>query len=225
MQEIFAQEFERHGGQVLEVLEYPEGTQDFSGFIERVMTLEPAAVYLAAYAEDVGQMVIGLTAAGFPGNRILTTHAFASPLILEEVGEPARGVLLTAPLFEADADGEPIKSFVTAFGEKYNDAPDVWAAHGYDALNVLVEAIPSTFRTASDFRGGMRNIEDYPGVAGAVRFDEKGDVGKFPHVYQVTGDGLRDYEIDLAKQKEELMEQLRALREKRRRAQMQSNDG
>ena len=223
VQEIFKKEFERNGGQVLDVLEFPEGTQDFSGLMARVQTLEPASVYLAAYAEDVARLVIGLREIGFEG-RILTTHAFASPIVLEEVGEPARGVLLTGPQFEVDEEGEPIKSFVTAFGEKYNDAPDVWAAHGFDSVNVLVEAIPAKFRTASDFRGGMRSIEDYPGVAGVVRFDEKGDVGKFPHVYQVTGDGLRDYEIDIAKQKEELMEQLRALREKRRRAQMQQDN-
>ena len=98
---------------------------------------------------------------------------------------------LTAPFFEVDAEGEPIKSFVDAFAAKFNDAPDVWSAHGYDAMMVLVEAIPSPFRTASDFRRGMKGIEDYPGVAGFVRFDERGDVSKFPRVYQVTKDGLR----------------------------------
>ena len=170
-------------------------------------------------------MVTELRASGFPGNRILTTHAFASPTILEQVGDPARGVLLTGPLFDVDSEGEPVKSFVDAFAAKYADAPDVWSAHGYDAMNVLIEAIPDPFRTASDFRGGMRQIEDYPGVAGSIRFDEKGDVSKFPHVYQVTGDAmLRDYEIDIAEEKEKLMEQLRALREERRRKQMQQGN-
>jgi len=207
----------------MEVLEFPDGLQDYSGLVERVNTLEPAAVYLAGYAEEVAQLVSAIRGSGYEG-RILTTHAFASPAILEQVGEPARGVLLTGPQFEVDAEGEPIKSFVTAFGEKFNDAPDVWAAHGYDAMNVLVEAIPDPFRTASDFRTGMRQIEDYPGVAGNVRFDEKGDVSKFPHVYQVTGDGLRDYEIDISKTREELQKQLQELRDKRRRAQMQQNN-
>jgi branched-chain amino acid transport system substrate-binding protein len=220
VQEIFAKEFARNGGEVLDVLEFPEGTQDFSGLVERVNTLEPAAVYLAAYAEDVAALVEQIRASGYKG-RILTTHAFASPTILERVGEPARGVLLTAPQFKADSDGEPIKSFVTAYGEKYNDAPDVWSAHGYDAMMVLVEAIPEKFRTPSDFRSGLKSTDDYHGVAGNIRFDEKGDVGKFPHVYQVTTEGLRDYEIEVSRDREALMEQLRALREKRRKAQME----
>jgi branched-chain amino acid transport system substrate-binding protein len=219
VQEIFAREFARHGGEVLESLEFPEGTQDFSGLIGRLNTLQPAAVYLAAYAEEVAALVEQIRASGYSG-RILTTHAFASPTILERVGEPARGVLLTGPQFEADSENEPIKSFITAFGERYNDAPDVWSAHGYDSMKVLVAAIPEKFRTPSDFRTSLKSTVDYPGVAGVIQFDEKGDVSKFPHVYQVTTDGLRDYEIEVSRDREALMEQLRALRERRRKAQM-----
>ena len=90
-------------------------------------------------------------------------------------------------------------------------------------MNVFIEAVPTRFRTASDFRSGLRQIEDYPGVAGAIRFDERGDVGKFPRVYQVVEGGLRDYETDITGEKEALMKQLRELREKRRRAAMQNN--
>ena len=78
----------------------------------------------------------------------------------------AYGVLLTAPNFEVTAEGEPIKSFIQAYDAKYGEIPDVWAAHGYDALNVFVAAIPDPFRTASDFRSGLRSVEDFPGVAG-----------------------------------------------------------
>lgn len=219
VQEIFAREFERNGGEVLESLEFPDGTQDFSGLIGRLNTLEPAAVYLAAYAEEVAALVTQIRASGYAG-RILTTHAFASPTILEAVGEPARGVLLTGPQFEADAEDGPVRAFVTAFGERYNDAPDVWSAHGYDAMNVLVNAIPTKFRTPSDFRASLKSTESYPGVAGVIQFDDRGDVSKFPRVYQVTTDGLRDYEVEVSRDREALMEQLRALKEKRRKAQM-----
>ena len=50
VQNIFAEEFARMGGEVLEVLEFPEDTFDFSGLVARVNTLRPAAVYVAAYA-------------------------------------------------------------------------------------------------------------------------------------------------------------------------------
>jgi len=218
-QEIFARQFVHYGGEVLESLEFPEGTHDFSGLIDRINTLRPAAVYLAAYAEDVAVLVEQIRASGYAG-RILTTHAFASPATLERVGEPARGVFLTAPPFEADSEDEPIKSFVTAYGAKYHDAPDIWSAHAYDAMMVLIEAIPDTFRTPSDFRSGLKSLVDYPGVAGVINFDEKGDVRRFPHVYQVTTDGLRD-EIEMESEREALKKELSEARERRRKAQME----
>lgn len=223
VQAIFADEFERQGGEVVEVLEFPAGVSDFSGLVARVNTLEPDAVYLAAYARDVAQLVEGLRASRF-GGKILTTHAFAASQVLAEAGSAAHGVLLTGPYFDIDSEEGPVKEFIDAYEAKYGEVPDVWAAHGYDALMVLIEAIPDPFRTASDFRSGMRAIEDYPGAAGVVRFDEKGDVGKFPRVYQVTAEGLRDYETDIAMQREELMKKLRELREKRRRALMQQQN-
>jgi branched-chain amino acid transport system substrate-binding protein len=223
VQEIFAEEFARSGGEVLEVLEFPASTSDFSGLVDRVNTLRPAAVYLAAYAQDVAKLVEEIRASDYKG-KILTTHAFASPAVLEGVGEAAYGVLLTAPHFDVDAEGEPVSSFIDSYAAKYGDAPDVWAAHGYDAMMVFVAAIPKPFRTASDFRTGLRSIEDFPGVAGVVRFDERGDVGKFPRVYQVMSDGLRDYETDITQEKEELLRKLRELREERRRAAMQQQN-
>jgi branched-chain amino acid transport system substrate-binding protein len=188
--------------------------------IGRVNTLKPDAVYLAAYAQDVAKLVTELKSSGY-GGKILTSHAFASPSVLAKVGADAHGVLLTAPHFEIDQDGEPIRSFVEAYDAKFGEVPDVWAAHGYDAMMVFFESIPKPFRTASDFRAGLRAIEDHPGVAGTVRFDERGDVGKFPRVYQVVEGGLRDYETDIEGEKDELMRQLRELREKRRQAAMQ----
>lgn len=223
VQTIFKGEFERLGGDVLEVIEFPQGLSDFSGLIERVDTLEPEAVYLAAYARDVAALVEGLRDSGYRG-KILTTHAFASPAILEEVGEAAHGILLTAPYFDLESEEEPIRSFADAYEARYGQRPDVWAAHGYDAMMVLVEGIPKPFRTASDFRSGLRAIEDYPGAAGVVRFDEKGDVGKFPRVYQIGAEGLRDYEADIEKQRQELLKKLQDIRDERRRALLQQDE-
>ena len=80
-QEVFVAEFERNGGTVVEVLEYPEGAGDFSGLLQRVVGLEPPGVYLAAFASDIGAMISELRRQGY-GGKILTTSAFASPEVI-----------------------------------------------------------------------------------------------------------------------------------------------
>ncbi len=217
VQDVFRQEFERQEGEVLETIEVPEGTADFSGVVERVNTLNPTAVFVAGYAQDIASVIVALHESGYQG-RVLTTHAFASGEILAQAGEAAEGTLLTLPLFDANSEEEPVKSFAEKFHAKYDQAPDVWAAHGYDAMMILYQALPEKMRTTSDFWSGMRQIDDYPGVTGAIRFDEKGDVGRFPRVFEVSNGELVDHEAEVDRQLEDLKAQLRKIQDRKLRA-------
>lgn len=212
VQGVFQTEFERHGGEVLEVIEFPEGISDFSGLIARVITLNPSAVYIAAYAGEIGNMVQTLRAQRFEG-RILTTHAFATPDVMAE--RAAQGVFLTQPFFDVSSDEPSIQEFVAAYRERFDTSPDLYAAHGYDSVMVLAKALDEPLRTPSDFWRRLRAIQAYPGVTGTIQFDEKGDVGKFPRVYVVDKGNLRDYETEVAAERQRLLEKLRKLREER----------
>ena len=215
-QEVFRAEFERNGGQVLETIEYPAGAGDFSGLLERVVGLDPPGVYLAAFADDIGAMITELRGQGYEG-KILTTSAFSSPEAIEQVGEQAQGVFLTQAVFEADSEDPNIQAFVAAYREKYGFAPDLYAAHGYDAMMVLAEAIATnTDGAPSDLWKSMRSLRNFTGVTGAVQFDERGDVQKFPRVYVVQDGNLVDYVSEIEEKRKELLERLRALQEAQR---------
>ncbi len=210
IQEVFKTEFERNSGTVTEIIEYPQGAADFSGFIERVMTIGPQAVYVAAYAEDTAKMIQALRNKNFEG-QILTTAAFALPEVIEQVGEDAEGIFLTRAVFEADAEDPQIASFVDGYRQSHGLSPDLYAAHGYDSLMVLAAGLQESGPFAGDFWKGVRAIRDYPGVTGTIQFDEKGDAQKFPRVYVVTDGNLVDYEKEVERRRAELLERLRQI--------------
>ncbi len=210
IQEVFKTEFERNGGTVTEVIEYPQGAADFSGFIDRVMTLVPQAVYVAAYAEDTAKLIQELRERGFEGY-ILTTAAFALPEIIEQVGADAEKVFLTRAVFELDSEDPQIAKFVEAYREKHGLSPDLYAAHGYDSLMVLAAGLQESGPFAGDFWKGVRAIRAYPGVTGTIQFDEKGDAQKFPRVYVVESGNLVDYEKEVERRRAELLDRLRKL--------------
>ncbi len=210
IQEVFKTEFERNGGSVTEVIEYPQGAGDFSGFIERVMTISPQAVYVAAYAEDTAKMIQALRDKNFEGH-ILTTAAFALPEVIEQVGSDAEKVFLTRAVFELGGEDPHITTFVEAFRQRHGLSPDLYAAHGYDSLMVLLAGLKESGPFAGDFWKGVRAIRDYPGVTGTIQFDEKGDAQKFPRVYVVESGNLVDYEKEVERRRRELLERLRAL--------------
>lgn len=67
--------------------------------------------------------------------------------------------------------------FNAAFLRRYGHSPDSWAALGYDAVKVLVEAMGEA-RSADPRKAApaLHALKDYPGVTGVHTFDEKGDV-------------------------------------------------
>ena len=175
IQEIFRREFERHGGEVVETIEFPSLSSDLSGVIERVMTLQPDAVYLAAYAEDLAQMIAHLRDQGYT-ETIFTTSAFAAPEIIAQVGRPAEGVFLTQAAFDLDSEEPETQAFVQGYRAKFGSDPNLYAVHGYDAMMALAEALRRSGALPSDFWSAVRSLRDFTGAAGAIQFDERGDV-------------------------------------------------
>ena len=216
IQEVFQKEFERHDGEVLETIEFPSLSSDLSGVIERVMTLQPDAVYLAAYAEDLAQMISFLRDQGYKGT-IFTTSAFAAPEIIARVGRPAEGVFLTQAAFDPNSEDPKVQSFVQGYRAKYEDEPDLYAVHGYDAMMVLAETLRQSGDLPSEFWKGVRSLRDFTGATGTVQFDERGDVQKYPRVYVVNNGELIDYEAEVERRRQELLDRLRRLEEDQRR--------
>jgi branched-chain amino acid transport system substrate-binding protein len=220
IQGAFESALANNGGSVTEVIEFPPNTSDFSGLIGRVMTLKPRAVYLAAYGEDIGNMILALKKAGYEGH-ILTTSAFSSPRFIVPVGEAAVGVILTQSVFEVDSDHAHVKSFVESYREKYGEDPDIFAAHGYDAMKVVAAAVKGRAVLSSEVPKGLRDVKDFLGVTGSISFNDKGDVLKYPRLYIISSDlVLQDYNERVREQEEimrqkrkELEEKLKTLRE------------
>ena len=221
IQGAFQSAYEGMEGNVVETLEFPENTSDFSGLIDRVMTLDPKAVYLTAYGEAIGQMIQGLRGRDYKG-KILTTSAFASPRFIAPVGDAAVGVILTQTVFELDSEHAHIQTFVNGFKEKYGEDPDIFAAHGYDMMRIVAQAVTGRPSLPSEVPKGLRDIEDFPGVTGSIKFDEKGDVVKYPRVYIVGRDlNLYDYtervrqqQAEIKKKREELKRRLEEIQRK-----------
>lgn len=219
IQGVFANEFARQQGTIEETLEFPPSTSDVSGLVERVTTLDPDGVYLAGYWEELCTLIKGLRAGGYQ-KRILTTSAFATQQAFECAGEQANGVLFTQTVFELNSESDMIRSFVGAYRSRYgNEDPDLYAAHGYDAMRIMLDAIQRGGPLPSDFQKSLLNLQGNPftGVTGSIQFDEKGDVQKYPRVYVVADGKAADYDREIDKQRNAIRERLRDLEEKQRR--------
>jgi branched-chain amino acid transport system substrate-binding protein len=90
----------------------------------------------------------------------------------------SEGVYIGAP-FSPDDAREDVRRFVAAFRAKYGVVPDGNAALAYDATRLVLRAVERGGATREGVRDWLAAIDasaPYPGVTGAIRFRESGDV-------------------------------------------------
>lgn len=218
IEEGFRAALATQGGELTATVAVPAAPAALADAIARAVSGEPDAVLLAGYEADVGAWIAELRRQGYAG-KILTTQAFASPSSIRRLGAGAAGVLLASTAFLPE--DERVAGFVERYRERYGEAPSVFAAEGYDAMKVLATALAGRPPLASEVRKGLiHEIKDFPGVTGALQFDEAGSVHKIPRVYSVAADlTLRDHgkwleaERDrLEKEREKILAELKKIR-------------
>jgi branched-chain amino acid transport system substrate-binding protein len=213
IQKIFADEFQRKGGKIVETIEFPANTSDFAALADRAATLKPDFVYVAAYAAEASSAIRDLRGHQFTG-LILSTSSLAAAETISKIGASAELVYFTQTSFDTEGDlTPPVAAFVKAFREKYGVAPDLYAAHGFDSLNVIYEAYRQGGTSALSFWKGMRGVRELAGVTGTLQFDEKGDVQKFPHVYVVRNGRAVDIEKERQEQIQKAREEMKRLQD------------
>lgn len=194
------------------VVTFPPGTEDFSEIASEALEPKPDAVYVAADGAELAGLLRALRRGGFSGSNdwIMATSALASPEVFAQAGRSAERAFLTQTVLDLESEEEPMRSFVESYTTKYGEAPDFYAAHGYDAMMVMAKALEGAGTTlASEFLKGMRSISSLPGVTGNIQFRESGDVQKFPRIYFIRDGRPQDYDQAL----KEIAEKIRKRRE------------
>lgn len=191
--EAFREELERNGGKVVSRGTIPAAEKVSEPAVAKaasdVLAGDPQAVYVAAFTARARAVVKALDRRGYRGV-VLTTSALSAPGLLESTASAADGALLTQTMFEPESAEPEVALFVNAYRQRWNRDPDLYAAHGYDALKVLARALEAEHGRSRQLWQGVRGLDGVRGVTGFLQFNEKGEAGKFPRVYVVDGGRL-----------------------------------
>lgn len=170
------------------------------------------AVYIIGYAEEILGVLRHLHERGFTG-RIVTTSAFYSSRVVTEAGDLADSVMFPLPPFDRTVETEPVLSFVTRYMDTYQRAPDVFAAHGYDAMRMALQVLrlaspPDTTEIRRAFSFG---VQEFMGVTGPILFDEYGDVKHYPKMFIFKDDQVLSYQRYMKTERARIMREVQDL--------------
>lgn len=194
LRDAFVARVAEGGMELAGVAMFEEGdVPDVDRAVRAVAALDPEAVYLAAYATDAVAFSRALRELGCNA-RVLGTSALNDEFV-REAGAAADGAVFPGASFRVEETDPAVSRFVERYRERYGEDPDVWAAHGYDAVRVALRA----FRDARRFRPeslreALAAIDDYDGAAGPAAFDANGDVMRYPRLLVVRGDETIPYD-------------------------------
>jgi branched-chain amino acid transport system substrate-binding protein len=170
------------------------------------------AVYLVGYAPQIFEVVTHLRETGY-GGRIVTTSAFFNDQIIRQAGDAAEGILFPLPPFDRTSDKEPVLGFVNRYMDEFGKAPDVFAAHGYDAMWLTIQVMtianpPDTNQIRKAFHFGMNELM---GVTGPILFDDHGDVKHYPKMFIVNEGQVLSYQRYIKTERERILREVQEL--------------
>ena len=201
-------------------------SSDQNVMVNEALSHEADAIYVAASGAALAEAMQALRLGGFNGahDYLAASSSLAIESVLTAAGPAGNNSFMTAPLYDAESPEEPVASFVAAYQEKHGSVPSYYAALGYDALWVYIEALSEVgvIAVPSDFLKGMRAVRELQGVTGNIQFRETGDVQKFTRIYQIVDEKPVDFEKYQKKRTDEIrrkmQENMRALEEANRNA-------
>ena len=181
----FVDEYVRLGGQVLDTESADVDETDFRTQLLKVSRSSPQVVVALLYAKEGGRCLkqareLGITLPFFGGDP-WTIKDF-----LEIGGSAVEGARFTTP---AQYDGAEAQAFQKKYLARYGTSPDVYAAHGYDALKLIAEVVRKGASTGPEIKQKLYETRDFQGATGNTTFDDHGDVVSKQFIRMTVKDG------------------------------------
>lgn len=163
--------------------------QDYSSTVNGVRSSGADVVFYGGYYAAAGRLLKQLRDAGVTAT-FVSDDAAKDPQLIQIAGQAAaEGALLTCPCAPIDQvqGGQQFRSdYVHAF----NTEPGTFSPEGYDAANVILEAIKAG-KTDRASINDFLNTVDYQGITKRIAFDDTGEVAdQRIFLYQVSGGAI-----------------------------------
>jgi branched-chain amino acid transport system substrate-binding protein len=173
------------------------------------MAGKPEALYVPGYYTEVGLIGRQARELGYTG-LLLGGDGWDSPKLLEIAGAALEGCFLSNH-YSVEDPSPVVQNFVSSYRLRYGEAPDAFAALGYDTMRLLVDCLQRLHAAdAAAFaalaggggdaaagaaaRARLRDLiagtRDFPGVTGSIGLDAARNAIKPAVVLEVKSGGF-----------------------------------
>ncbi|MEI8088611.1 MAG: ABC transporter substrate-binding protein [Opitutaceae bacterium] len=176
---FFKETFTANGGIIVSEKNFSEGDKDFRAQLTAVKAAGADAVFVPSYYTEAALIArqardLGINVPFFGGD------GWVADQLLEIGGEALNGCYYSTH-FSPENQDPVVQTFVKKFKARWgaNENPDAFAALGYDAAYVLVDAIKRAGSTEGPkLRNALAATQNFAGVTGVTNIDANRDASK-----------------------------------------------
>ena len=145
----FEESFEAAGSDVVKKIFIPFPKTEFQSYLTEIASIKPDAVFVFFAGGGSVKFVKDYEAMGLKDKIPLIGSGFLTEGTIEAQGEAAEGLLTT--LHYADSlDNPKNKTFRSQYQELYGKPADLYAVQGYDAGQLVIQAVEATSGNTAD---------------------------------------------------------------------------
>ncbi len=210
MTRLFIAEVEKQGGEIVDVISYPEDATDFRRQIKQLLWEDPDerkfaadaaeadqlpeleyplppfhALFIPDYAERLGLLAPQLMFYGIKDATLLGTNGWNSPELIRRAGRFLQQAVFVDGFF-GDSRKPEVRRFVELYRQAYQEEPTILQAQAFDVANLVLQLIDDpAIRNRDDFRRALADLGGFRGVTGTTGFDTQGEVVKQLYLLKV----------------------------------------
>ena len=182
--ENFKEWFQKLGGEIVTEQAYSSGATDYGAQLTNIRDKAPDVVYIPGYYTEVGTIAKQARARGVTVP-LLGGDGWESPKLFEIGGDAIEGCYYTNHYAPEDKRPESV-AYLDAYRKEYGAESSALAALGYDAANLLFDAMErADSLKGKDLAAAIAATKGFKGVTGEITMDENRNAKKPMVVIQV----------------------------------------
>lgn len=167
--EAFTKVFTAGGGKIVGTENYVAGDTDFKAVLNRIKGMNPDAIYVPGYYNEVGAIIKQAREAG------ITVPIFGGDGFNGNETTKIAGAQNMTEVYYSDhvaTDDPGLQEFIKQYEAEYGEKPTGFAALGYDTAKMLIAAIENAGSAdGKAIRDALENLKDLQGVTGTITVD------------------------------------------------------
>ena len=176
----FSDASKRLGHPLLFELQFSETDTSYKEQLSRIAKTPAEAIVIWGNAHSTAAIVKEMRKSGMK-QAVFGSDRLVSEEFLKLAGEYANGIISTHP-YNPNLEDPYLQNFNKSYSNRFGMSPDVFAAHAYDGMNILIDAINIGGLNRVKIRDlltDLKTFQGYKGVTGELILDATwNDVGK-----------------------------------------------